>query len=182
MISTASTPLQIPKLLADPLPHLAQTPAPASNDHLARARRPGKAHLGSRRGMNLMRRRRHLEPFLACDCAEDEERWTQLCEKDERVICFRCGRVSLSKRWKGDRDLRPEMGVLELLTTTSMTSETGNARRLGRGEEPGLASDAVLLGESEKNLETDRSSAWAVPSAFEAVLTSTRPRPRLRGD
>lgn len=45
------------------------------------------------------------------------------------------------------------MGVLELFTTTSITSETGKARRLVRGDDPGLPIEAVLLGANEKNLE-----------------------------
>lgn len=50
-------------------------------------------------------------------------------------------------------NLRPEMGVFELFTTISMTSETGEARLLVRGDDPGLPIEAVLLGANEKNLE-----------------------------
>jgi hypothetical protein len=62
-----------------------------------------------------------------------------------------CRALALA-RYVGRVDSRPEMGVLELLTTTSITSETGNARRFVRGDDPGLASDPVLLGDNEKNL------------------------------
>jgi hypothetical protein len=48
--------------------------------------------------------------------------------------------------------VRPEIGVFELFTTTSTTSDTGNALRLARGDDPGLLMEAVLLGDSEKNL------------------------------
>jgi hypothetical protein len=48
------------------------------------------------------------------------------------------------------------MGVLELLTTTSITSDTGKARRLVRGDDPGLPIEAVLLGANEKNLESKK--------------------------
>jgi hypothetical protein len=80
-------------------------------------------------------------------------------------------------RYAGRVDSRPEIGVFELLTTTSITSETGNARRFVRGDDPGLASDPVLLGDKEKNLN---------PSAFafhrDGRPTSKQLLQRLRAD
>lgn len=64
--------LQIPKLPPNPLPHLTQTPTATPDNHLARTRRSRKIHPCTGR-RNLMRSGGHLEPFLACDGAEDEK-------------------------------------------------------------------------------------------------------------
>lgn len=85
-------------------------------------------------------------------------------------------------------NLRPEIGVFELLTTTSITSDTGKARRLDLGDDPGLPSEPVLLGDNEKNLyrknkhEHRNSGFWeghshAHPDRFGYALESTQGTP-----
>lgn len=70
--------------------------------------------------------------------------------------------------------VRPEIGVFELFTTTSTTSDTGNALRFVRGDDPGLVMEAVLLGDSEKNLITEMNlgPTTVKPYLNKGVLTS----------